>query len=254
MGTGAITGYVDVAQIVLYLFWIFFFGLIYYLQRESHREGYPMETDGRARGIINGWPTPDPKSYLMHDGSTVEKPGVEPPQQFRSTPAHGYIGSPIEPTGNPLTAGVGPGAYAMRADVPDAMHDGSPKIVPLRSVPDYKVSGKDTDPVGLPVIGDDGETGGTVVDLWYDQMEAMVRYLEVEAPSASGPRRVLVPIPFARIRRDRVDVKALLGAQIAATPATRNPDRITLLEEEIVSAYYGAGTLYATPERAEPLI
>ena len=39
MGTGAITSYIDVAQIVLYLFWIFFFGLIYYLIRENLREG-----------------------------------------------------------------------------------------------------------------------------------------------------------------------------------------------------------------------
>ena len=29
MDTGAITQYVDVAQLVLYAFWIFFFGLIY---------------------------------------------------------------------------------------------------------------------------------------------------------------------------------------------------------------------------------
>jgi len=46
MGTGAITQYVDVAQLVLYLFWAFFFGLIVYLQKESHREGYPMIDDG----------------------------------------------------------------------------------------------------------------------------------------------------------------------------------------------------------------
>ena len=49
MGKGAITQYVDVAQIVLYLFWIFFAGLIYYLIREGHREGYPMVSDG------DGW-------------------------------------------------------------------------------------------------------------------------------------------------------------------------------------------------------
>ena len=34
MQTGAITGYIDVAQIALYVFWVFFAGLIYYLQRE----------------------------------------------------------------------------------------------------------------------------------------------------------------------------------------------------------------------------
>ena len=31
MGTGAITQYIDVAQIVLYLFWIFFFWLVVWL-------------------------------------------------------------------------------------------------------------------------------------------------------------------------------------------------------------------------------
>ena len=42
MDTGSITGYVDVAQLVLYAFWIFFFGLIIYLRREDKREGYPL--------------------------------------------------------------------------------------------------------------------------------------------------------------------------------------------------------------------
>ncbi len=33
----------DVAQITLYLFWIFFFGLVLYLHRESKREGFPSD-------------------------------------------------------------------------------------------------------------------------------------------------------------------------------------------------------------------
>ena len=61
MGTGAITQYVDVAQIVLYMFWIFFAGLIYYLVRENHREGYPLDSE---RGVIEGWPpTPSPTRF-----------------------------------------------------------------------------------------------------------------------------------------------------------------------------------------------
>ena len=56
MGTGAITQYVDVAQLVLYVFWAFFAGLIYYLARENHREGYPMDP-GRENGPqVTGWP------------------------------------------------------------------------------------------------------------------------------------------------------------------------------------------------------
>jgi len=45
MGIGAITTSLDVAQLVLYAFWIFFAGLTYYLVRENHREGYPMDHD-----------------------------------------------------------------------------------------------------------------------------------------------------------------------------------------------------------------
>jgi photosynthetic reaction center H subunit len=254
MGTGAITSYVDVAQLVLYAFWIFFFAVILYLVRENHREGYPMVTDEHARGQITGWPVPKPKVYKLHDGREVMAPRVEPPEIANGSPAHRFIGAPIVPNGNPLTAGVGAGAYANRSDTPDPMRDGSPKIVPLRLVPGYDISPNDTDPRGLPAIGDDGEVGGTVVDVWTDQMESLIRYLEVEVPTATGPRRVLVPMPFVKVKRNGVYVSAILGAQFAGVPTTRHPEQITLFEEDKIAGYYGAGTLYATPERAEPLV
>jgi photosynthetic reaction center H subunit len=78
------------------------------------------------------------------------------------------------------------------------------------------------------------------------------RFLEVEL--ANGSRRVLVPMTFARVTRKGVKVHALLASQYAEVPATRASDRITLLEEERISAYFGAGLLYATPQRLEPLI
>jgi len=37
-------------------------------------------------------------------------------------------------------------------------------------------------------------------------------------------------------------------------PGLAQADQVTLLEEEKVMAYYGAGTLYATADRAEPLL
>jgi photosynthetic reaction center H subunit len=49
METGAITSYIDVAQVVLYAFWIFFAGLIYYLHQEDKREGYPLLSTASAR-------------------------------------------------------------------------------------------------------------------------------------------------------------------------------------------------------------
>ena len=45
MEKGAITGYIDVAQVTLYVFWVFFSGLIFWLRQEDRREGYPLESD-----------------------------------------------------------------------------------------------------------------------------------------------------------------------------------------------------------------
>ena len=34
----------------------------------------------------------------------------------------------------------------------------------------------------------------------------------------------------------------------------KNPDQITFLEEDRIVGYFGGGTLFATPERLEPLV
>jgi photosynthetic reaction center H subunit len=252
MGTGAITQYVDVAQIVLYMFWIFFAGLIYYLIREGHREGYPMDS-GRENGpVITGWPMPEPKTYRLANGREVQAPDFNRADgSYQAQPVTGLNGAPLEPVGNPLTAGVGPGAWAARADEVDRTLHGEAKIVPLRRAPDHGVASKDVDPRGMSVHDAQGQVAGTVHDLWVDRMEMMFRYLEVSTPSG---RQVLVPMTFARITRQGITVHALLAEQFEGVPATRNPEEITLLEEEKITAYFGAGTLYATPERQEPLL
>ena len=252
METGAITQYVDVAQLVLYAFWLFFFGLIWYLQRESHREGYPMDP-GRENGPkIAGWPVAEPIAYKLADGREVLSPDhARPDGSYSAQPIHGWNGAPLEPVGDPLLAGVGPGAWAARADHPDMLLHGGAKIVPLRVATDHGVARQDTDPRGLPVLGADGETAGRVKDMWVDRCEMMFRYIEVELVAG---RSVLLPITFARIRKDRVEVHALMSDQFGNVPALKNPDQVTLLEEEKICAYYGAGTLYATPQRQEPLV
>jgi photosynthetic reaction center H subunit len=252
MGTGALTQYVDVAQLVLYIFWLFFAGLIYYLVRENHREGYPMEAvDGR--GVVTGWPIPKQKTYKLAHGEDVMTPSYKvSTRTLHVEPSHGWTGAPLIPTGNPMLDGVGPGAWADRADVPDMTFDDQVKLVPLRRLSEFDVSPNDTDPRGLPVVGADGEVGGKVVDLWLDISETLFRYLELEV--AGGGRRVLLPVNFARIRRDEVKVGAILGSQFADVPGTRDPDVVTLLEEDKIMGYYGAGTLYAEPSRTEPLV
>lgn len=253
MEFGAITGYVDLAQILLYVFWLFFAGLIYYLIREGHREGYPMETDGLGRDPW-AWPVPSaPKVFKTAHGDVTVPDLAKGEPAYKAASTYASPGSPIEPAGDAMHAGVGAGAHANRADVPDTMLDGHPKIVPLRVAQAYGVSDKDPDPRGLPVIGGDGQPGGTVRDLWIDQAEMLFRYLEVETPLAGGgSRRVLLPIPFAKVKRTQVEVKSIFGKHFAGVPGLKNPDQVTFLEEDRITGYYGAGTLYADAQRSEP--
>ena len=254
MQIGAITGYLDIPQIVLYAFWLFFAGIIYYLVREGHREGYPMESEERPGSApITGWPIPPPKTYLLANGKSVTVPELnrpEPPQNTRCDGAS--FGNPYIPTGDLMSSGVGAGAYTMRADVPDMDLHGYPIIRPLRVLDGFDVSKNDTDPRGLPVLGTDNKVAGKVVDMWVDTCEMMFRFIEVELND--GARRILLPVPFARIKRDSVKAHSIYAAQFAQVPGLKNADQVTLLEEEKISAYYGGGTLYADPTRAEPLL
>jgi photosynthetic reaction center H subunit len=255
MQIGAITGYVDLAQIILYLFWIFFAGIIFYLVLENHREGYPMESEGPGSAVVTGWPIPSPKTFKLASGNDVTVPNLtrgEPPQNSRRDGTS--YGNPYDPTGDPMTLGVGPGSYAMRADVPDIDLHGHPVIRPLRVLVGFGVSSSDTDPRGLPVMGADGLVAGKVVDVWVDTCEMMFRYIEVETSAAGPARRVLLPVPFARIKRDGVFVRSIYAAQFANIPVTKNADQVTLLEEDKISGYYGGGTLYADPMRSEPIL
>lgn len=257
MGTGSITSYIDVAQIVLYAFWVFFAGLIYYLHREDKREGYPLESDRSGGRIkVQGWPSvPKPKTFHLRDGRVVMAPNFRGSDQpLGGTPSAGHLGAPLEPNGDPMLAAVGPGSYSDRADIADTTVDGDPRIVPLRAAPSFEVAHRDPDPRGLPVIGADGAVAGTVSELWVDRAEVLFRYLEVEVPVQGGRRRVLLPINFARIGDRKVSVRSILAAQFAQVPGTRNPDTVTLLEEDKIMGYYGGGTLYATPDRQEPLL
>jgi photosynthetic reaction center H subunit len=262
MTTGAITGYIDVAQLVLYAFWIFFAGLVIYLRREDKRDGYPLvgERSRRAPRVkIQGFPAmPAPKNYLLADGSVVQLPRGETPN-FDPIPAKlvdGYSGSPYEPTGNPMIDGVGPATYANRKDIPDMTFEGETLLAPLRVAKEFGIVKQDPDPRGMPVVAADGKVAGTVRDCWIDRAEPQIRYLEVEVPTAGGSRNVLLPYGFAKydVGRRLVKVASITAAQFADVPGLRNPDVVTRLEEERISAYYGGGTLYATPDRFGPVL
>ncbi len=254
MQTGAITEYIDVAQIALYGFWVFFACLVYYLRREDKREGYPLESDRSASVTVHGWPAmPSPKSLLLRDGSTRVVPRPSAHRDIAARPIAIYPGAPLEPTGDPMVDGVGPAAYAMREDVPDMMLDGRPKIVPMQVASDFHVGPGDPDPRGMTVVAADGNVAGVVRELWVDRTEVIIRYLEVEIPAG---RRVLLPFNFTTydVPRRKVRVRSILASQFANVPAIARTDSITFREEDRIMAYFGSGHLYATQSRFGPLI
>lgn len=252
MGTGAVTEYMDIAQIALYAFWLFFLFLVLYLHREGKREGWPLQMpSGRMSSGVGGMPKP--KTYrLAHGQGERVKPGPEPAEyEVNASPAYNANGAPLEPNGDPMVDGVGPAAWANRPDRPDLTVDGQPRIVPLRVDSAHGVSEGDPDPRGKAVYGCDGEQAATVVDLWVDRAEPHFRYAELDA----GGRRILLPMTLAQVGADgSINVKSIRSDQFSQVPGLSNPDQVTLQEEDKITAFYGGGHLYATPDRLGPKI
>jgi photosynthetic reaction center H subunit len=259
MEKGAITGYIDVAQVTLYVFWAFFFGLVFWLRKEDRREGYPLESDPTGRVKDQGFLLlPKAKTFLTRDGTSAVAPNFK--RDTRPVAARrvgAWPGAPLVPTGNPLVDGVGPAAWAERSDKPDQTWDNKNKIVPARTDAHYGIANGDPDPRGMAVIAADGKVAGTVTDIWVDRAEHVVRYLEVDAGTpGTGP--LLVPMNLTKIggttKERHVKVKAILAHQFADAPRIKSADSVTFLEEDRICAYFAGGHLYATPMRSEPLI
>lgn len=258
--------HIDLALVILYVFWVFFFGLLVWLNREGMREGFPAVSESTGKPL--GGLLPTPKSFKLDDGTVVKAPHPEvydaPMKAERTAP---WEGSPYEPVGDPMLSEFGASAYADRMDVALRTHHGALKIAPMRRLPDFSVVSEDRDPRDLPVIGADGKLAGVVSDIWVDQEEQLIRYLEVlldfDIVKPEPPHTVLLPMTMAMVGgrfakmgvwRPEVKVRSIRSNQFKNVPRTKSPDEVTLLEEDKITAYYGGGTLYADPSRREPLL
>ena len=254
MDDGNIVGTIDVAELALYLFFLFFAGLIFWLRREDRREGYPLEEeDGRLLpdgGTLSKAPT---KTFKLPNGKgthSVPHPDDRDPVDIAAKQREPFPGSPYIPTGNPLEDGIGPAGYAQRAKWPDQDRHGHNRLVPMSASDEITIAPLSKDPRGLPVIAADGKTAGTVRDLWVDHEEHVIRYLEVD----TGTRTALAPMTMARIWGGRVLLDAINADDYAGVPQLSVAGQITRDEEERIVAYFGGGYLYANQERQEPFI
>lgn len=268
MNAAYIVGTFDVAELAFLLFFGFFIALVIYLNRESRREGFPLEDE--VTGSLQSLKTldDDKKSFQLPHGrgtyvpEDVPRDDVNVPavQSFRST------GAPWVPTGDAMADGMGPAAWANRAKYPDLTFDGRPRILPIADSHELIIAPNDPQLIGWPVVAANKEPVGTVTDIWVDQAEHIIRYLEVETTTG---KKVLAPmmvavvhgeslldalLPIIQDKPKFVEIDAITAAQFETAPALETPGIITRYEEDRVQAYFGGGYMYATPERAEAWI
>jgi photosynthetic reaction center H subunit len=248
---------IDITEIAMYLFTGFFFGLILYLRNEDRREGYPLEEDTTGRLEPTGslfW-FPEPRTRKLADGGALTVPNAKRdarPLALKRTAV--WPGAPSNPAGDPYADGVGPGSFAERAKKPDMLSHGGPKIVPLRASHGFAIVKGEANPVGFTMLGVDKKRAGVVTDVWVDQAESLIRYIEVEVDGPNA-KRVLIPMTMVEIKREAkaVITDSAPADRFAGAPTPATPDQVTFYEEERIAAYFGAGYLYAWPKRTEPL-
>ena len=255
MGTGAITSHIDVAQVALYSFWVFFAGLIYYLRREDKREGYPLVSDRsdqiRSRDFRPRRRRKPSIAERLH-GDRAARGAAHSPLQRDACRA---LARRADASGRQSRCCPAPDPPRRRyGRIRRTAHSmtkhgwcrcGSRRIIfSTRKVP-TRSRWKSLAPTA--------SVGGVVSDLWIDRGEVVIRYLEVTLAAGAA---VLVPMPLAQVdaRRRRVVVRSVLGAQFAYAPMLANPDQVTLREEDQIAAYFASGNLYAEPRRVEPLL
>ena len=251
-------GDIDVVSLILYSLFAFFLGLVLYLRREDRREGYPLEDD--VTGALETTPgflfIAQPKAFLLADGVVSKPDGKRDSADLKAQRTSVAPGSPIEPVGDPMLAGVGPGSFAQRERKAEQMLHGGAKIVPLRVATAFHVVGEANDPRGMKAVCADHLVAGVVTDVWVDQAEALIRYLEVELASDVGTGKVLVPMTMAVLQKAKreVQVSSVLAHHFGTAPKLANPNEVTKDEEERIVAYFGGGLLYAHAQRMEPLL
>ncbi|MEM8632578.1 MAG: photosynthetic reaction center subunit H [Pseudomonadota bacterium] len=257
-----IVGNIDFASVAIWMFWIFFALLIFYLQTENMREGYPLEDeDGGPAANQGPFPLPKEKTWsLPHGrGERTVPDGKPEARDLALAKTDKAQGAPFMPTGDPMADGVGPASWAPRRDVPELDGKGHPKIVPMAGLEAFSVSAG-YDPRGMKVVSGDSKVVGEITDMWVDEPEQLVRYLEFKLDSDGSTR--LVPMQMAKVTKSNllmgrdpfVKVRSLYAAQFAGVPKTASNTQVTLLEEDKICGYYAGGTLYASQERLDPAI
>lgn len=243
-------GNFDLASLAIWGFWLFFAALVYYLQTENMREGYPLEMEDGSQSPNQGpFPLPKPKTFKTPDGREVTVPSsANEAAHRRDNLALEKVavgeGFPQVPTGDPMVDGVGPASWTPRQDVPEMNAHGQPKIGPMAGNDEFVISAG-RDPRGMPILSKDDQVVAHCTDMWIDEAEQEVRYLEIDLEAEHGSGKRLVPMPMVRVQPRWIMVASLHSSRFDGVPQVRTAGQITKLEEEKITAWYAGGTLYS---------
>ncbi len=247
-----ITQHIDLVQAAFWLFFLFFVTLCIKLRQNDKREGYPMKASPFDGQQSLGFPVPaEPMTYILNEGGTTTAPHFYQGGEMHAEPLYQFAGTPLSPVGNPLLAGIGPGAWVKRNEAPMRKEDGELLLQPMRVLHEWHIDKGDGDPRGMRVFDWRWNEVGTVHDIWIDQGIKVIRFLEVDC--AAG--RVMVPIYHTKIseKKREIQVTALAADQFADIPRLASPDEITTWEDERLNAYFAAGRFYRGRLPLQPL-
>ena len=179
---GQISNQLDIPTLAFWVFALFFVGLVFWLQRESKREGYPLKASPFTTELLDGFPPPPAGelTYILNEGGTTDAPHFYEQPPTHSRPMHQFDGTPFRPLGNPLLAAIGPGSWVMKKDVPALTERGDRLLEPLRAMHEWSIERQDADPRGMAVFDWRWNEVGRVVDVWIDRGIKIIRMLEVE--------------------------------------------------------------------------
>ncbi|MEM9031263.1 MAG: photosynthetic reaction center subunit H [Pseudomonadota bacterium] len=241
-------GTFDLASLAIWGFWLFFAYLVYYLQTENMREGYPLEDeDGNLAPNQGPFPLPADKTFKRAHGQddvTVPSGARGDRTDLALARTSASEGFPHAPTGNALADGVGPASWAPRQEAPELDAHGHAKISKMSAHEDFFVSAG-RDPRGLPVLSRDDQVVGHVSDMWIDASEHLVRYLEYTLEPEWGQGTRIVPVGLAKVRERWVMVKSLNAKDFNGVPWASSDSVLTKREEDQISGYYAGGILYS---------
>jgi sporulation protein YlmC with PRC-barrel domain len=110
---------------------------------------------------------------------------------------------------------------------------GETGMVPLRSLPGYRIADGAPDVRGWRVVAADGSEVGTVADLIVDTAAETIRYVVI---ATNGAPDSLVPVGYSRVdrKRNRIDLPVLIPSDLEALRVYQAGEPVTRAIEDAV--------------------